>query len=256
MVEQPKPAPPKPSAPLPRVAQGLSASQLAVRGPKSSTEPTGALVAPTAISEACAEAASHKGAPYRVSMEADDSGSELAAVLREQVLALQEQLQVAQTSRVALERSIREEVAMEMREHLEAQEAEMQQRLELERYQTEDMYLKKLALVRGTIDKRAETASVQAHTDMLQQTRDNERREAEHAEQARARPPLPSPSSPAAAVASPRKRPCSPSALLCADARARPTPFVADAPCEGRARAVPVAAGEHERRARRSQGGE
>ena len=48
--------------------------------------------------------------------------------LREQIAALQERLLSAEAQNVAIERSIREEVALEMKEHLEATEVETEQR--------------------------------------------------------------------------------------------------------------------------------
>lgn len=104
-----------------------------------------------------------------------------AEQLREQVTALQERLLASEAERLSLERTIREEVAAEMKEHLENTEAEMVQRLEMERYNTEELYHKKLALVKGATVDRANAASVAAHTEILQQTRDNQRKEAEHA---------------------------------------------------------------------------
>ena len=53
------------------------------------------------------------------------------------------------------------------------------------RYNTEELHLKKLALVRESATKRDGLASVHAHTEILQQTRDITLREAEHAEQLR-----------------------------------------------------------------------
>ena len=108
-----------------------------------------------------------------------------AAALRQQVVALQQRLMAQANDRVMLERQIREEVAAEMREHLEVTESEMRERLDLERYQTEERFHQKLALVKGTTEKRADAASVAAHTEILQQTRDHQRREAEHAVQVR-----------------------------------------------------------------------
>ena len=50
-----------------------------------------------------------------------------------QVVALQERLLSAEAEKIAIERSVREEVAAEMKEHLEATEAELRERMELER---------------------------------------------------------------------------------------------------------------------------
>ena len=53
------------------------------------------------------------------------------------------------------------------------------------------MYHKKLQLVKGATVERANAASVQAHTEILQHTRDNQKRAAEHS--ATVRPPYPTP---------------------------------------------------------------
>ncbi len=116
-------------------------------------------------------------------VSADDDVIEEANALREQVVALQARLLASEADRLGLERRIREEVSAEMKELMDEREAEMMQRLEEERYATEELYHKKLALVKGTTEKRAYAASVQAHTELLQHTRAIQRREAEHASQ-------------------------------------------------------------------------
>jgi len=77
------------------------------------------------------------------------------------------------------------QVTAEMKEVMEEREAEMVQRLEEDRHATEELYHKKLALLKGNTEKRADEASVQAHTELLQQTRDIQRREADHSSQVR-----------------------------------------------------------------------
>ena len=68
-----------------------------------------------------------------------------------------------------------------MKEHLEATEAETEQRFELEKHKLEQFYYEKLALVKAAGSERANAASVAAHTEILQHTRDIQRNEAEHA---------------------------------------------------------------------------
>ena len=75
---------------------------------------------------------------------------------------------------------IREELHAEMKSHLERQEAAQRARQEAERYDTQVASASKLALVRGATNQRVDTASVQAHTEVLQQTRELKRREAEY----------------------------------------------------------------------------
>lgn len=75
------------------------------------------------------------------------------------------------------------QVSAEMKEHIESTELEMVARLEEERFATEELYHKKLTLVKGATEKRADSASVQAHTELLQRTRDWHRREAEYQRQ-------------------------------------------------------------------------
>ncbi|KAL1496306.1 hypothetical protein AB1Y20_016268 [Prymnesium parvum] len=105
--------------------------------------------------------------------------------LREQIAFLQEKVLQGECDNLAAERRIREEVAAEMKEYLETSEAEAAARIEEDRYATEEMYHKKLALVKDVTEKRAESASVQAHTELLQQTREWQRLEAEHSAQVR-----------------------------------------------------------------------
>ena len=138
------------------------------------------------------EHASERSSAY----SAADWGSSAAelehenSTLREQVLALQQRLLDQGSERLALERSIREEVAAEMKEMMESREEEMRQRLEMERYNTEELYHKKLQLVKDTTEKRAGQASVAAHTEILQQTRDHQRRENDLAAALRAKDEL------------------------------------------------------------------
>ena len=93
IVDQPKPAPKAAPAPLPRVATQLSNSRKADGGTGTSAE-VGAPVA----AALCAVG------------EGSDEFSAGASALTAQVAALQQQLAAASADRVAMERSIREEV--------------------------------------------------------------------------------------------------------------------------------------------------
>ena len=178
---------PLPSCAVPgqRAVVDKGAAGAGLKGPR----PAGASNAHAHANAAGARVSATDGVSERTS--AGDWGAASAEIeaenlaLREQVVALQGRLLAHEADKMTMEREIREEVAAEMKEHLESTEAEMKERLEMERHNTEEMYHKKLALVKTNTDKRADAASVAAHTEILQQTRDNQRREAEHAAQVR-----------------------------------------------------------------------
>ena len=167
IVEKPKPVERNPVN-LPRVAGGA--------GLPDAKKAKNALAADLVGEESSSSVAAGAAGGY-----VDEALEAENGQLREQIAALQERLLSAEAQNVAIERSIREEVANEMKEHLEATEAETEQRFELEKHKLEQFYYEKLALVKAAGSERANAASVAAHTEILQHTRDIQRNEAEHA---------------------------------------------------------------------------
>lgn len=161
---------PPPAAPvhLPRCAGGAGIPMPAKGGAKEAKAPELAREASSARTSSDSEA----------QLAALSARDDEVTFLREEVADLQERLLSSEAEKIAIERQVREEVASEM-QGLGRLEAELRDRMEQERQNTEDLYYKKLELVK-TASKESKGFQLQAHTDMLQQMRDKSMRDKEH----------------------------------------------------------------------------
>lgn len=181
VVEAPKPERQKsaPAPPLPRVALGHAKSQLSSRGEAGGGAKEAAAGGHAAGAPAAARAEGG-GFDESESMRSSSGGWASAAEeeigeLRRQVEMLNELLLKAQTDdRVRYEREIRAEAGKEMREYQEKTDAEYKERLEKERYDLEEAYLKRETLFKGNQEKRNDAASLEIHTKLQQHTRESQ----------------------------------------------------------------------------------